>query len=185
MHESTLLSTFLSTFLSAYTKDYFFEYSKKTTRRPAPPLLVIKYFEEKKNKVVEFRRVVSGSAPLASGTQAAVLLAALALSPSLPFFLAIELVIQVDLTFLLHSLLKFTFSLLSSWASTTYTGLTTGAPFYVFREHLLLMASFSLLFCPSNVNVYQGTHGIGHEGRGSGLLDGAWQKKKRVFRCGG
>ena len=38
---------------------------------------------------------MTGSAPLASATQAAILVAALALSPSLPAFLAIEFITQV------------------------------------------------------------------------------------------
>ena len=95
-------------------------------------------------KLMLIRRVVTGSAPLASPTQAAILVAALALSPSFLAFFIVELIIQVTLSFL-HCLtpshlsfqfthfsftrLKLPFSPPSSWLSTTYTGHTTGAPF--------------------------------------------------------
>ena len=46
---------------------------------------------------------MTGCAPLASATQAAILVAALALSPSLPAFLAIEFITQVTFPLLLHS----------------------------------------------------------------------------------
>ena len=105
--------------------------------------------------------MVTGAAPLASPSQAAILVAALALSPSFLAFLAVELIIQVTLSFLhflVHCLLrllllystdsvelKHPFSWPSSLPSTTYTGLTTGAAFsngllqafnHIVREHI-------------------------------------------------
>merc|ERR1711934_895993 len=51
------------------------------------------------NWIPAYRRVMSGSAPSASATQAAILIAAIALSPSFPVFLAIVSITQLALLF--------------------------------------------------------------------------------------
>ena len=94
------------------------------------------------------RRVVTGSAPLASQTQAVILVAALALSPSFLALLAVELIIQVTLSFV-HFLGRFLLRLLLTYSiETSFQSALLMAIYYIYwayyRCPLFLWPSITL-----------------------------------------